>query len=343
MKPVLEATAGGGLAPVGGPAPRMRVMPSLPAIEARRLTRRFGGHAALSEVALSVAPGEIHALLGPNGAGKTTLLRILAGLTMPTDGEVRVLGSDASRAARSLRAQIGLVPSGDRTLYLRISGLENLAFFARLHGMRRRAARARAEELLDYVGLTDAGRRPVGTYSHGMQKRLSVARALLTTPPVLLVDEATHDLDPAAAADVRNLVAELASDGAAVVWATQRIDEIRGFAGQVTLLGEGRVRFTGSVPALIATTDAHSFVLQLRHNGFGDATRRVSRMVSAHWTIARLDDGETDHYLLSLDDESVLGDAIAALQAAGISVVTCHRERSEIEEAFVTLSGRSAP
>jgi ABC-2 type transport system ATP-binding protein len=317
-------------------------MPPPAVIEARGLTRRFGAHAALRDVSLSVAPGQIHALLGPNGAGKTTLVRILAGLTTPSDGEVRVLGADASRAARTLRAKIGLVPSGDRTLYLRISGIENLKFFARLHGMRRREASARAEELIAYVGLSDAARRPVGTYSHGMQKRLSVARALLTAPPVLLVDEATHDLDPESAADVRQLVAELARRGTAVVWATQRIDEIRGFADQVTLLGEGRVRFTGSVAALIATTDARSFVLQLRHNGLGDATRRVSRIVSQHWTIARMDQGETDHYLLSLDDESVLGDAIAALQAGGISVVTCHRERSEIEEAFVTLSRNGA-
>jgi ABC-type multidrug transport system ATPase subunit len=337
MNPPLEAAAHRG-EPPGKGAAQIRVLPSPPVIEAREVTRRFGGQAALDDVSLSVGQGEIHALLGPNGAGKTTLLRILAGLTTPSDGQVEVLGSDASRAARSLRAQIGLVPSGDRTLYLRISGLENLTFFARLHGMRRRQARARAEELLDYVGLSGAARRPVGTYSHGMQKRLSVARALLTAPPVLLVDEATHDLDPTAASDVRELVAELARAGAAVVWATQRIDEIRGFADRVTLLGDGEVRFTGSVPALIATTDARSFVLQLRHNGFGDATRRVSRMVSEHWTIARLDDGETDHYLLSLDDHSVLGDAIGALQATGISVVTCHRERSEIEEAFVTLS-----
>jgi ABC-2 type transport system ATP-binding protein len=314
------------------------VVPALPAIDARALTRRFGGHVALSEVALSVEPGQVHALLGPNGAGKTTLLRILAGLTTPTEGSVRVLGEDASRAERSLRARIGLVPSGDRTLYLRISGLENLAFFARLHGMRRRQAVARAEGLLSYVGLTEAARRPVSTYSHGMQKRLSVARALLTSPPVLLVDEATHDLDPEAAADVRRLVADLAFQGTAVVWATQRIDEIRGFADRVTLLGDGQVRFTGSVAELIATTDARSFVLQVRHNGFGPATRRISRMVSDHWTIARLAGGEADHYLLSLDDQSVLGDAIAALQAGGVSVVTCHRERSEIEEAFVTLS-----
>jgi ABC-2 type transport system ATP-binding protein len=342
MKPGFKATAGRGSAPVRGLEPWLRVMPSLPAIEARELTRRFGEYVALRNVALSVAPGEIHALLGPNGAGKTTLLRILAGLTTPSDGDVWVLGADASRAERALRAQIGLVPSGDRTLYLRLSGLENLVFFARLHGMSRRRARARAEEVLVYVGLSHAARLPVGKYSHGMQKRLSVARALLTAPPVLLVDEATHDLDPEGASDVRELVAELAGDGTAVVWATQRIDEIRGFADQVTLLGGGEVRFSGSVPALIATTDARSFVLQLRHNGFGDATRRVSRMVSEHWTVARLDDGESDHYLLSLDDDSVLGDAIGALQAAGISVVTCHRERSEIEEAFVTLSGNGA-
>ena len=114
-----------------------------------------------------------------------------------------------------------------------------------------------------------------------MQKRLSVARALLTAPPVLLVDEATHDLEPEGASDVRDLVAKLARDGTAVVWATQRIDEIRGFADQVTLLGGGEVRFSGSVPALIATTDARSFVLQLRHNGFGDATRRATSSSTA--------------------------------------------------------------
>jgi ABC-type multidrug transport system ATPase subunit len=129
-----------------------------PGDRARELTRRFGEHVALRNVALSVAPGEIHALLGPNGAGKTTLLRILAGLTTPSDGDVWVLGADASRAERAWRAQIGLVPSGDRMLYLPLSGLENLVFFARLHGMSRRRARARAEEVLVYVGLSHAAK-----------------------------------------------------------------------------------------------------------------------------------------------------------------------------------------
>ena len=120
---------------------------------------------------------------------------------------MRVAGIDAAKGPRGLRGQVGLVPSSDRSAYQRISGVENLAFFARLHGMRKRAAFARAREVLDDVGLADRGDDPVNSWSHGMQQRLSVARALLTDPPVLLIDEATHDLDPEAAATVRELIA----------------------------------------------------------------------------------------------------------------------------------------
>ena len=142
--------------------------------------RQFGDHVVLREVSLELGAGRIHALLGPNGAGKTTLIRILAGLLTPTSGQVRVLGEDIGGGPRQLRQRLGLLPAGDRSFYLRLSGLENLVFFARLHGMRRKQAVARSRALLREVGLEEAERRPVGAYSHGMQKRLSVARALLT-------------------------------------------------------------------------------------------------------------------------------------------------------------------
>ena len=137
------------------------------------------------------------------------------------------------------------MPSSDRSAYQRISGVENLAFFARMHGLRKKAAYARARAVLDDVGLADRGDDPVGGWSHGMQQRLSVARALLTEPPVLLIDEATHDLDPEAAATVRELIAARADRGTAVLWATQRLDELRGFAGQVTLMSGGSAAFRG--------------------------------------------------------------------------------------------------
>ena len=118
--------------------------------------------------------------------------------------------------------------------------------------MRKRAAFARARAVLADVGLADRADDPVNSWSHGMQQRLSVARALLTEPPVLLVDEATHDLDPGAAATVRELIAARAERGTAVLWATQRLDELRGFAGRVTLMSGGVAAFEGTVEALAA-------------------------------------------------------------------------------------------
>jgi ABC-2 type transport system ATP-binding protein len=324
---------------VGVPDPESRARAST-LVEARSVSRRFDEKVALDGVSLSVGRGEIHALLGPNGAGKTTLLRTLTGLVTPTSGTVRVLGLEPARNPRALRHVMGLVPSGDRTFYLRISGLENLAFFGRLHGMRKRAAVARARELLTAVGLVDAADVPVGVYSHGMQKRLSVARALLADPSVLLVDEATHDLDPEGAERVRDLVRGAAQRGATILWATQRLDEIRGFADHVTLLTEGRVRFRGTVPELMSYSVPNRFVLQLRNGGAPPETLRgtLERAIAEKGAIAPAGHGASEHYVLSLFQGVILGDALASLTRADVDVLTCREERSEIEEAFLTLT-----
>lgn len=323
--------------------PALRVVPAL-GIRAQDLRRRFRRTLALDGVSLSIATGEIHALLGPNGAGKTTLIRILAGLMTPTSGTVSVAGVDAVANGRDLRSLIGLVPSGDRSFYLRISGVENLAFFARLQGLHRRQAFARAREVLSFVGLEEAAGKRVGEYSHGMQKRLSVARALLTEPCVLLVDEATHDLDPEGSRRVQELIAAAAHRGAAVVWATQRLDEIRGFAGGVTLLDRGQVRFQGTVPALLEHSLPRRYVLRLRN---GQPIRGLSRKelqlaLGGLGMISAPLDEDSEHHLLELADGAILGDAVAALAAARYQVLACRQERSEIEEAFLTLTRRGA-
>jgi ABC-2 type transport system ATP-binding protein len=311
-----------------------------PVVDARNVVRRFGSVVALDEVSLSVPAGEIHALLGPNGAGKTTMMRIITGLVDADAGAVRVAGVDPSRSTRTLRSRVGLVPSGDRSLYLRLSGFENLLFFARLHGLRRRAARARALEALELVDLVDAAHVRVGVYSHGMQKRLSVARALLTKPAVLLVDEATHDLDPVAAENVRALVSGLADDGAAIVWATQRVDEVRSFADSVTLLARGRVRFAGTVAELMAHASARRYLVHLE-NGKADDSRgglALQDALGELGSIVEAVDGDRGHYLLSLGEDALLGDALAAIHNAGFQLLGCREERSEIEGAFLTLT-----
>jgi ABC-2 type transport system ATP-binding protein len=304
------------------------------------LVRRFGPNEALRGVSMDVDAGEIHALLGRNGAGKTTLIRALAGLVDPDAGDIRIFGEMRSEMQeRRARQLIGLVPSGDRTLYLRISGLENLVFFARLHGLRRREAEERARVCLRQVGLDEAvANRPVSGYSHGMQKRLSVARALLMDPPVLLVDEATHDLDPQAARTVRDLVAERAADGTAVVWATQRIDEIRGFARRVTLLDEGVVRFTGTVPQFMSKATARRHLIQLRGRASGIDLSRAGVALGSLGSIAPTGEPDGEHYVLALLEHATLGEAVSRLVSRGIDVLSCREERSGIEEAFLSMT-----
>ncbi|HEV3477920.1 MAG TPA: ABC transporter ATP-binding protein [Gaiellaceae bacterium] len=308
------------------------------AIAARELTRRFGEKLALDSVRFDVRPGELHALLGPNGAGKTTLIRILLGLLEPSSGGVEMLGLDLRRHRAELRQAIGFVPSGDRSFYLRISGLENLVFFARLHGLSRREGLGRAHELLEHVGLADAAREQVGIYSHGMQKRLSVARALLADPRVLLVDEATHDLDPEGAERVRRLVRNACAGGASVVWATQRLEEIRGLADRVTLLHGGRVRFAGGVHELTAVARPNEHVIRMNGRPTGDAAEAAAAVLNGRGTLAPAEGGGADHFVLCLGERAVLGDALAALAAAGFKVLSCRERRSEIEEAFLALT-----
>jgi ABC-2 type transport system ATP-binding protein len=307
-------------------------------IEARNISRRFGATVALADVSLVVAAGEIHALLGPNGAGKTTFLRVLTGLVHPQEGSVRILGFDAVQSPRALRQRIGLVPSGDRSFYLRISGLENLAFFARLHGLGRRSAISRARLVLHQVGLTEAARIRVGLYSHGMQKRLAVARALLASPSVLLLDEPTHDLDPRGAREIRDLVRTLVSEGAAVIWATQRIEEVRGFADTVTLLSRGRVRFSGGVPELLAHAAPRRYLLHVRNGlGGGGLERALNEALEEIGKISGAR-GSPEHYLLALQEGAVLGEAISRLTRSEFQVLTCTEARSGLEEAFLELT-----
>ncbi len=320
------------------PDERAPVLGRAAAIDARGVARSYGARQALVDVSLAVAPGEVHALLGPNGAGKTTLLRILGGMMRPDRGSVTVLGVDATRDSRSQRALVGLVPAGDRSFYLRISGLENLVFFARLHGFRSREARRRALGALEAVGLEDAAGVRAGEYSHGMQKRLSVARALLTEPRVLLVDEATHDLDPHAARVVRELVQRIAADGTAVLWATQRLDEIRDFAHEATLLRGGEVCFAGSVAKLASRVRVTRHVLRLRATAGTLRLDELRRAVAgAAELVAAADD---DVFLLDVLDGATLGEALGRLTAAGVEVLSCREVRSEIEEAFVQLTAR---
>jgi ABC-2 type transport system ATP-binding protein len=310
-------------------------------LDVRGVTRSFGKHEVLTGVDLRVGAGRISALVGPNGAGKTTLLRILTGLLLPDSGSVHVAGADVAADPMAVRRKIGFFPSGDRTFYQRISGIENLTFFGRLNGISRREAIRRAELRLADVGLSDAARQRVGHYSHGMQKRLSMARALLMDPPVLVLDEATDGLDPEGARRVKDLVSGIAERGTAVVWTTQRLDEIRGFADAVTVLDRGRTTFQGTVEDLMLKSTARGYLLRLRTAAGadleGDVLEQVVAGIAGRGTLARAGD-DREHFRLDLGQQAVLGEVLAEISAAGAVVLDCAQQRSELEESFLRLT-----
>ena len=204
---------------------------------------------AVREVSLRVERGEIFGLLGPNGAGKTTLIKMLTTLIVPTSGEGRVNGYDL-RAERAIKASIGLVTAGERSFYWRLSGLQNLEFFAALHGLPPAARRERALSALEQVGLRQAAGQRVSEYSTGMHKRLAIARALLHRPDILFFDEPTTGLDPQAALALHALILRLAERGKTVFLSTHYLPEAEKLCGRVGILHRGVLRAVGTVAEL---------------------------------------------------------------------------------------------
>jgi ABC-2 type transport system ATP-binding protein len=211
-------------------------------IHVRGLAKRFGDVRALQGVDLDVASGEIVSLLGPNGAGKSTLLRILGTTILADSGVASICSLDVVREPAAARRNVGLMIGDERSFYWRLSGHQNLLFFAALHGMRRREATARSVELLERVGLARAAGRRVLEYSSGMRARLSLARALLASPSFLLLDEPTRALDPVAAARFRETAQLLTRDhGVGILFATHDLHEAVAISDRILVLAGGHV------------------------------------------------------------------------------------------------------
>jgi ABC-2 type transport system ATP-binding protein len=211
-------------------------------IRVRGVVKRFGSVLALDRLDLDVARGEIVSLLGPNGAGKSTLLRILGTVVLADAGTVTVCGIDVADDPRAARRQIGLMIGDERSLYWRLSGRGNLAFYAAMHGLRRREAAPRVAEVLELIGLSGVADRRVFGYSSGMRARLSLGRALLSDPPLLLLDEPTRNLDPQAASDFREAATRLARErDAGILIATHDLHEAVEVSNRIVILSAGQV------------------------------------------------------------------------------------------------------
>ncbi|HYG58764.1 MAG TPA: ABC transporter ATP-binding protein [Symbiobacteriaceae bacterium] len=221
------------------------------AILLENLRRDYGAFTAVSALNLSVAPGEIFAFLGANGAGKTTTMKMMVGLLPPTTGRVVIGGSDVWKDPRQAKRAIGYVPDTP-ILHELLTAREFLWFMADLYGMDREDGRARAGELLELLGLSDAADKLIRDFSLGMKRKMAIANALLHRPRVLLLDEPTNGLDARAAREVKDLVARWAGEGVAVFLTTHILHTAEELAHRIGLIHKGRLICVGTKAELAA-------------------------------------------------------------------------------------------
>ena len=272
---------------------------------------------SLQGVSFSVARGEFFGVLGPNGAGKTTLFKCLTGLVTPDRGRLSLHGQDVLRSTRLARAQVGVVFANERAMNWRLDARENLRLFAALYNIPVAEVNDRVEALLQLVELTDTGQRLAGTFSSGMKQRLSLARALLTDPPILLLDEPTRSLDPVSAGRFRTFLREqVVARGRTVVMATHAAEEAFGLCDRVLVLDRGRVLAIDTAARLADRFADHVYRAWIRepgHPALGVAGGRLLDQLTTH-------DG---WYVVEFPDCGTAQDAAAVLRrlvAAGVEI-----------------------
>ncbi|HLU33000.1 MAG TPA: ATP-binding cassette domain-containing protein [Natronosporangium sp.] len=309
------------------------------AVVADGLSKQYGRTKALDDLCLAVPAGTVYGVLGPNGAGKTTAVRALATLLRFDRGQASVAGFDVVRQPAAVRARISLTgqyAAVDETL----SGRQNLILFGRLHHLSPRAARRRADELLEQFGLAEAANRPGRQYSGGMRRRLDLAVSLIRTPQVLFLDEPTTGLDPRSRNQLWDAIRELVDGGTTVLLTTQYLEEADQLASRVAVVDAGRVVAEGTPDQLKSQIGGDRIEVVVRQSAqLGAAAEVVARVCGA----APHRDPDTRRVSAPARDRiAVLREVVRGLEAAGVAAEDIGIRRPTLDEAFLYLTGRWA-
>jgi ABC-type multidrug transport system ATPase subunit len=300
---------------------------------------------ALGGVSLEVGEGEVFGLIGRNGAGKTTLAKIIATLVQPTEGTVSVRGFDSVHDEARVRAVVGLASAEERSFYWRLTVEQNLVFFSRLYGLGAREGARKIEELIELFELTELRRRRFGELSTGNKQRMTVARAMLNSPPVLLLDEPTRSLDPLAAARMRELIGSLARGArpVTILLTSHNLAEVEELCERVAVISRGRIRAVDEPRSLRAVHRNRERVrLTLRGVTAESAVEILRAAFAESAEPAQFDAGQIENGAVAVNferesEDGTLDRALRALVEGGAHVVSCETERGTLLDVLETF------
>ncbi|MEM9564047.1 MAG: ABC transporter ATP-binding protein [Actinomycetota bacterium] len=312
--------------PAGGTADERAV------VVARGLGKRYGDFAAVDGIDFEIRPGEAFGFLGPNGAGKSSTMRMVGCVSPRTSGDLEVFGLDPSVDGSAIRARLGVVPQDD-TLDIGLNVRDNLIVYARFFGIPRAEAGRRADELLDFIQLRDRARDPVEPLSGGMKRRLTIARALVNRPDLVLLDEPTTGLDPQARHLLWERLYRLKQRGATLVLTTHYMDEAEQLCDRLVIMDGGRIADEGSPRELIQRHCPRD-VVELRFADGDRLTEAARTMAAGGHHVEPL----PDRLLVYADDGDRVVDQVETI---GVNPTGSLVRRSTLEDVFLRLTGRS--
>ncbi len=293
----------------------------------------------LDNLSLQIDKGQIFTLLGPNGAGKTTLIRILATLVLPTRGHARVCGCDVVREAAKVRSNISLCSDSQRSFYFRLTGYQNLEFFGGLTRHPRRDLRERIDEVLDLVGLKESRNELFMHYSHGMRKRLALARSLLDDAQVYLMDEPTSGIDPCGAVMIRKILQDLRAQGKTVLLATHNIEEASRMSDCVCILKDGQIIALDSPGSLKQIVEKKKFVVVLKApNDASEIATRLKRL-------SILSHIRSNHLRVEMEMKpgASINPILHVIAKSNMPVETVYEDEATLEDLFIRLANTRSP
>jgi len=297
---------------------------------------------AVDGISLDIQEGEIFGLLGPNGAGKTTTIKMLCTLLEPTSGTARVNGYDVTRQAGLVRQSLGAVLTGERSIYWKLTGRENLEYFAALYHIPPAVARKRVADLLERFGLSKRADEYVERYSSGMKQRVAIARALLANPPVLLLDEPTVGLDPQSARNLRELILEIKREGRTILLTTHYMEEADQLCDRVGIIDLGKI-IALDTPASLKGSVEQLDIVQLEVENFDPAcTSALNRLPTVQNVVARHlgTDSAWAIGLHTTDSRAVLPGLIEIIGSRSGRIRYLQVAEPTLEDVFISLTGK---